>query len=496
MDDALRQKIAELPQAPGVYLMRDAAGKVIYVGKASNLRSRVRSYFSRSGSDARAFVQLLDRVLADVDTILTKSDKEATLLENSLIKEHRPRYNVKLRDDKDFLCLKLDTTAQWPRLEVVRRPPSDGALYFGPYHSAQSARRTLKVVNKHFQLRTCSDRVLYSRTRPCLEYYIKRCPAPCVLEVDEGAYAAQVKWVAMLLGGRQDELVPKLRAEMQSAAKALEFERAATLRDSLAAVERTLEAQRVVSMEQSDIDVIALHREADLAELSVLFVRGGKLVDERAFFVKNVEFPDEEVVASFATQFYLGGSFVPQIVLLGATVPQDDRLALEQVLADRRGRPVEVAVPRRGKRMELVRLARDNAKHAFEQRARKEDDMEARLDELQRRLRLPKLPRRIECIDISTLQGSETVASLVVCEDGQMAKGEYRKYRVSGSGARDLTDRGSGLRTRGSGKTLVDEPDAAITVPEASSPPESRRPAPGTRDPSPEPRPRPPSRYS
>lgn len=432
MDDALRQKLAELPQAPGVYLMRDAAGKVIYVGKASNLRSRVRSYFSRRGSDARAFVQLLDRVLGDVDTILTASDKEATLLENSLIKEHRPRYNVKLRDDKDFLCLKLDTNAEWPRLEVVRRPPADGALYFGPYHSAQSARRTLKVVNKHFQLRTCSDRVLGSRTRPCLEYYIKRCPAPCVLEVDREAYAAQVRWVAMLLGGRQDELVPKLRAEMQTAARALEFERAATLRDQLAAVERTLEAQRVVSMEQSDIDVIALHREADLAELSVLYVRGGKLVDERAFFVKNVEFPDEEVLASFATQYYLGGSFVPQIVLLGAAVAEEERLALEQVLADRRGRPVEVAIPRRGKRMQLVGLARDNARHAFEQRARKEDDMDARLEELQRRLRLPRLPRRIECIDISHLGGTETVASLVVLTDGLPDKAGVRTYHLRG----------------------------------------------------------------
>ncbi|MBI2894076.1 MAG: excinuclease ABC subunit UvrC [Deltaproteobacteria bacterium] len=437
MDERLREKIGQLPQAPGVYLMRDTAGEVFYVGKAANLRGRVRSYFARSGSDARAFVGLLDRVLADVDTIVTSSDKEATLLESSLIKQHRPRYNVKLRDDKDFLCLKLDTAKAWPRLEVVRRPPADGALYFGPYHSAQSARQTLKLINKHFQLRTCTDRVLSSRKRPCLEYFIKRCPAPCVLEVDAEAYAEQVRCVAMLLGGRQDELLAHLRGQMSAASRALEYERAAIIRDQLAAVQKTLEGQRVVVLDKSDQDVIGIYREADLVEIVVLFIRAGKLVDERTFFWSSQEAPDSEIVSSFATQYYLGGSFVPEIALLGAPVGEAELSALAEVLTEKRGRPVEVAAPRRGKRMNLVRLARTNAEHAFRLRQSKRSDVESRLAQLQARLRLPRLPRRIECADVSHLGGTETVASLVALIDGEPHKDGYRTYHIKSAGAGD-----------------------------------------------------------
>ena len=262
----------------------------------------------------------------------------------------------------------------------------------------------------------------------------------------------------MLLGGRQDELVARLREEMLAASRALEFERAAAVRDQLAAVERTLEAQRVVSLEQKDIDVIALHREADLAEIEVLFIRGGKFVEERAFFWRDVEFPDEEVVSSFATQYYLGGSFVPEIVLLGVAVAEEDRRALEQVLSDRRGRPVEVAAPRRGKRMELVRLARANAQHAFEQRARKEDDMESRLEELQRRLRLPRVPRRIECIDISHLGGTETVASVVALTDGLPDRSGTRTYHLRTASGGDDYAAMKEIVTRRFARAKADEP--------------------------------------
>ena len=263
MDEALREKIDGLPQAPGVYLMKDREGTVVYVGKASNLRSRVRSYFSQRSSDARFFVALLDKVLGDLETIVTRSDKEAMILENNLIKEHRPRYNIKLRDDKDYLCLRIDPTHEWPWVEVRRRPKPDGAWYFGPYHSAQSIRRVLRLANKHFQLRTCSDRQLYGRSRPCIQYQIKRCPAPCVLPVDKDFYAQQVRYVAMFLQGKHAELVHKLDGAMREASAEEHFERAAMYRDQLRAVDKVLEEQRVVRIADVDQDVFGLHREDD-----------------------------------------------------------------------------------------------------------------------------------------------------------------------------------------------------------------------------------------
>ena len=260
-------KLGALPTSPGCYLFLDVAGAVLYVGKAKVLRSRVRSYFQEGGSDARYFIPLLRDLVADIDTVVTSTEKEAEVLANELITRNRPRFNVKLRDDKDFLCRRLEPSKPWPRLETVRRPDPDGARYFGPYHSATSARRTLHLVNKHFQLRTCSDADFASRKRPCLQYQIKRCPAPCVLEVDPEAYGAQVRAVSLFLEGRHDELTRELERWMRQAAGSMEFERAAIYRDQLRAVESIREAQRVVSLSDVDQDVIGIFREGSNVEI-------------------------------------------------------------------------------------------------------------------------------------------------------------------------------------------------------------------------------------
>src|SRR5262249_2401988 len=265
--DLLAAKLASLPTTPGCYLFFGKDGAVIYVGKAKSLRARVRSYFQDGGTDARYFIPILRRIVRDLETVVTSTEKEAAVLENQLIKKHQPRFNVKLRDDKDFLCLRIDTQKAWPRLEAVRRPSPDGARYFGPYHSATSARRTLHLVNKHFQLRTCSDAELASRRRPCLQYQIKRCPAPCVMDVDKAWYADQVRSVGLFLDGRHDELTRELNDKMKEASRSMEFELAAIYRDQLRAVEAVREDQRIVAVKDVDQDVIGLYREGSLVEV-------------------------------------------------------------------------------------------------------------------------------------------------------------------------------------------------------------------------------------
>lgn len=424
----VRAKLDTLPTAPGVYLFRDGEGRVLYVGKARSLRSRVRSYFQPSSSDERAFVARLDREVEDLETYVVDGEKEAALLENQLIKRHRPRYNIKLRDDKDYLSLRLDPRAPWPRLEVVRRPRPDGALYFGPYHSASSARQTLRLVNRHFQLRTCTDGDFRSRSRPCLQYQIRRCPAPCVLEVDREAYGEQVRNVALFLEGRHDELVDQLERRMREASDALEFELASVYRDQLQAVERVREDQRVAVVRDVDQDVIGLFRQGDQAEVAVLQVRHGKLVAVRTFDLDAVSLPDAELVASFVAEYYERSSFVPDEVLLPAPVEAMDGLA--EMLGDRRGKRVRMTVPQRGAPVRLVRMASDNAAHSFREKRRAETNVDERLAALQARLDLPRPPRHIECIDVSHLGGEQTVSSIVALRDGAPDRARYRSFHV------------------------------------------------------------------
>lgn len=422
---ALQEKLEALPERPGVYLMKDRGGRIIYVGKAVNLRSRVRSYFTRG--DARAFVQLLDRVLYDLETVVVSTEKEALLLENELIKKHRPRFNVQLRDDKDFLCLRLDTRHPYPRLETVRRPKRDGARYFGPYASASSIRETLRVVNRYFQLRTCSDHELTHRARPCLLYQIGRCPAPCVFDVPKDVYRANVEAVILFLEGRSQPLIDSLRARMKDAAKALEFEEAARLRDQVVALERSLERQAVAGTGDVDQDAFAMHREGDRVTLYSLFVRAGRITGGRAHHFAS-ELPDDELLASLVGQYYADDNFVPAEVLLPLPLPEPGALA--ELLSERRGEKVRVHVPQRGDKVELLRLATRNAERAFADRARGRDEVEATLERLKKRLHLRNLPRRMECFDISHQQGTSIVASQVASFDTEADRARYRHYHL------------------------------------------------------------------
>ena len=430
LDPRLREILDKIPPDPGVYLMKDKKGRIIYVGKAASLKARVRSYFNRSG-DTRAFVALLGRMLGDIETVVTNNEKEALLLENNLIKQHQPRFNVKLVDDKNYLVLKLDPRARYPRLEVTRRIGKDGAWYFGPYHSATSCRSTLAVVNRHFKLRTCTDHVLNSRKRPCLQYQIKRCDAPCVYPISEEEYGKQVHDVRLFLEGKDDELLKRLNGRMKDAASNEAYEVAAAVRDQIGALEKTLEEQRVVSAELRDQDVFGLYREGDAVEVVVLNIRNGKMLGRRNFSLKGQEFPTAEILSSFVQLYYELGAFIPDEILLPQSI-EDARVKAEWLTDKREGarRSVKVTVPERGSRRALVELAQKNAGSSFVTRRNKSEDTEAALAKLAHRLNLKRPPRRIECFDISHIQGTATVGSMVVFLDGEAAKGEYRTFKV------------------------------------------------------------------
>jgi len=421
-------KILEtLPSEPGVYLMKDRKGRILYIGKASSLKARVRSYFNRGG-DGRAFIALLDRLLGDIECVVTNNEKEALLLENNLIKQHQPRFNVKLVDDKNYLVLRLDPRQKFPRLEVKRRLGEDGAKYFGPYHSASSCRATLAVVNRHFKLRTCTDHVMRTRKRPCLQHQIKRCDAPCVFPLPPEEYGKQVQDVALFLEGKDGELIGRLQARMKEAAQAMEYEIAGGLRDQLESLKQTLESQRVVSSDRRDQDIVGLYREGPSVEIVVLSVRNGKLLGRRGFSFGAQELPTEEIVSSFISLYYDLGSYIPDEVLLPCAI--EDAALKGEWLCDKRGQKVEVLFPQRSARRRLVELADKNAASTFVSRRNKAEDAELALSRLQQRLSLKRVPHRIECFDISHLQGALTVASMVVFIDGEPQKTEYRTFKV------------------------------------------------------------------
>ena len=427
IDPRLGELLERLPREPGVYLLKNRADEIIYVGKAKNLFLRVRSYFTRSG-DTRAFVALLSRILGDVETIVTNNEKEALLLENNLIKKHRPRFNVMLRDDKNYLVLRLDSKKRYPRLEVKRQIGSDGARHFGPYHSASSCRQTLRVVNRYFQLRTCTDRTMASRTRPCLQYQIDRCPAPCVIDVDLEEYKRHVEDVTLFLRGQQEALVVGLNQRMHAAAEELNFKIAAHVRDQIAAVEKSLIGQQVVGAPRLDQDIFGFHREGDAVDIVVLKLRGGKLMGRRPFSYSGQEFPDEELLSSFVGQYYDDGESVPVQVLLPSAI--DDAETKARWLSELRGGKVEVLAPQRGQRRKLLELAERNAQANFRSRRKRDEDLEQALAKLQRRLRLSRLPRHIECYDISSIGGQLMVASMVVMRDGLPRTSDYRHFKI------------------------------------------------------------------
>jgi len=356
------------------------------------------------------------------------NEKEALLLENHLIKQHQPRFNVKLRDDKQYLVLRIDPRARFPRVEAVRNIRDDGARYFGPYHSATSCRQTLRLLNRHFQLRTCTDRVLATRTRPCLQYQIHRCPGPCVFPIEESSYAEQVADVILFLEGKNQALVDRLRQRMDALAAAEDFESAARLRDSIAAVERTLARQNVVQEDFVDQDVFGLWRDGETVEIAILFIRAGKLVGRRTFREREQEQADDQVLTDALQRYYDQGTVIPDEVIVPTELPDTELLATW--LSELRGKKVRVLSPQRGQRTRLVELAARNAAAAAESRADKREDNLATLAKLQRRLNLRRPPHRIECFDIAHIQGTSTVASMVTFIDGEPARSLYRKFAI------------------------------------------------------------------
>jgi excinuclease ABC subunit C len=426
--EGVARKLENLPPSPGVYLFKGEGGAVLYVGKARSLRSRVRGYFQPGSSDDRAFIARLHAELTDLETFVTESEKEAALLEHQLIRRHKPRYNVKLRDDKEYLSLRLDPKAEWPRLEVVRRPKNDKAQYFGPYPSATAARTTLRLVNRYFQLRTCTDAELRNRSRPCLQYQIKRCPGPCVYDVDRDAYGEQVKNVGLFLSGRHDELHRELEGKMQRAASAQRYEEAAVHRDQLKALDAVREKQIVAGMRDVDQDVIGIHRELEDAEVSVLVVRRGKLVSVHTFTLKGLVVPTDEIVAGFLLDRYTAGVELPDEILLPMDVEARDGIA--ELFTEERGKRVHLVVPRKSTGARLVELAYQNATHAYAEKGRKRESLDAKLEVIEARLRLPVAPRTIECVDISHTGGEETFGAIVSMKEGELNPAGYRSFRV------------------------------------------------------------------
>ncbi len=430
LDDTL----AGLPASPGVYLMKDDAGQVIYVGKAVNLRNRVRSYFQPSRGHSPKVLRMTERI-ADIDYIVTRSELEALILECNLIKKHRPHYNVRLRDDKTYPFIRVTVKEPYPRVFMTRTIVRDGSRYFGPYTDVAAVRETLRTLKTVFPLRQCSQKLSSesSSRRPCLNFHIKRCLGPCAGQVDPSLYRSIVEEVLLFLEGRQVDLIESLRRRMEASAEGLDFEQAARLRDQMRAVEKVVEKQRIVSDAGSDQDVIALAADPWGACVRVMFVRDGKVVGSEHFVLGGTDgAEDAETLSAFIKEYYSEDSVIPRELLLQAAV--DDADVLESWLAELRGGAVSIKTPQRGARRKLVELAAENAREYLARaRAAEQSELAARLDgmaELGAYLRLSAPPARIECYDISNLQGTDAVGSMVVFEEGRPARSEYRRFRI------------------------------------------------------------------
>lgn len=428
MESALEQALESLPSSPGVYLMKDTKGKVLYVGKAVNLRQRVRSYFRESG-DSRLNVQFLRSKVADVETVVTSTEKEALLLENIFIKKHQPRYNIRLRDDKTYISLRLDIEHEWPRIHRIRkRRGNDRAIYFGPFSSSHSVKETLRFLQRLFPLRSCPDQVLRNRTRPCILHQIDRCSAPCVNLVSREKYQEYVDQTALFFQGRRDEVLDLLRRKMWEYSESMEYEKAAVVRDRVLAVERTIEAEVVSSHRAFDRDVVALQRERGRVAFAVVRLRGGSLVDTSTHFLRDPGFDDAQLMEDFLTQLYDGAQTVPRDILLAVEPMQTD--LLKAALESMRGGPVRLAVPQRGEKARLIELARRNAEQELQRRLAGERSRDEVLTSLRDKLKLPIDPRRIECFDISNFQGSFSVGSMTCFVDGEPEKSGYRRFKI------------------------------------------------------------------
>ncbi|MDX6306661.1 MAG: excinuclease subunit [Blastocatellia bacterium] len=455
----LDEKLKEIPRSPGVYLYKDAAGKIIYIGKAKNLRNRVRSYFQAGRSGVISYeikTAELIRQIADVEIIVTDNEVEAFILEATLVKQHQPYFNYKLKDDKSYPHLKLTVNEPFPKCVITRRIQNDGALYFGPFLPASMARRTIDLINRTFQLRTCDIEIDGKAPRPCLEYHIKRCLGPCVkgLCLPE-EYQEAVRDVRMLLEGRNTELANQLAERMEHASADMRYELAAKYRDLRKTVIKLSEQQKMATTGESDLDIFGYYREGKRLALQLFTMREGDIVGRREFFWEDLpaeDFNPAEFLSEVLAQYYSSTGVPPvdhaqdaratQFIPSEIHVPIefDDRELLERALSERKGRRVHIQAPQRGEKRDMIDLVEKNAKLAFEQRFRVlKPDMKRVLEEMQETLELPRFPARIESFDISHIQGAENVAGMVVSENGKMSRNEYRKFKIrSVEGANDF----------------------------------------------------------
>ncbi|MDI3299614.1 MAG: excinuclease ABC subunit UvrC [Bacillota bacterium] len=444
VDPGIQEQLRQLPEQPGCYLFRDAAGEVIYVGKAVSLKNRVRSYFHNPSGLAPKVAAMVPQI-ARIETVVTDTETEALALECNLIKHYRPRFNVRLRDDKNYPYLRVDLNAEWPTIRLVRNMRGDGARYFGPFTNSGAVRETLRALRKVFPWRSCSDRRLAQGGPPCLYFHIHRCLAPCDGRVDRESYHAMMEELVAFLEGRRGELIQRLEKRMFEAAEEERYEQAAVYRDQLAALRQVTERQKIVSQALEDADVIALGRGEHAVWAQVLYVREGKVVDEAAFDLTGVEGEsDAEVLGAFVKQYYAQAAQIPPRLLLDQ--PIEEQEAIEAWLAARRrerngSARLQIRVPRRGPKRELARMARKNAellvRREEEEWARRRASTEGAVEELRSWLGLPRPPRRIECFDISSTRGQEPVGSMVVFVDGKAARPLYRRFRVQAASGPD-----------------------------------------------------------
>jgi excinuclease ABC subunit C len=454
---ALAAAMPNIPKGSGVYLFKDGNGKVLYVGKAVNLKNRLLSYLKTPERHNPRTALMLQK-MARVDVILTPTGREALILERNLIKEHRPRYNVMLRDDKNYLCLRLDLKESFPALRFVRRFNPDGALYFGPYASAGMARETLKVMKQAFGVRTCKERRLAPRSRPCLEYQLAHCLGPCAGCVSDDAYRQAVQEAALFLRGKGKGLLKRLKAQMEQSASDLDFERAAILRDRITAITHTLQRQDMARPNFKDQDVLGLAEDAGQAAVVMLVVRAGLVSGSREYFFSELP-PDGDLLGAFLRQYYAEGRPMPEELLVPIEVP-DHRL-LEVLFSDEKGAPVRLWVAPGGEKGRLLAMAADNAKDALKRRTTPPAPSAA-LDDLGKRLNLPKPPGRLECLDISTLQGEQPVGALVAFTGGLPDKSRYRRFKIRLVAGQDDYAMLREVVTRHYGKEGQERPDLLV----------------------------------
>lgn len=425
----IEEKLGRLPATPGVYIMKNTSGEVLYIGKAKDLRSRVRSYFREAG-DGRYTVKFLAAKVADIDYIVTSNEKEALFLEDTLLKQHKPRYNIRLKDSKTYVSIKITMKEPFPRILVTRQRKKDGSRYFGPYVSAREVRETIKFLRRIFPLCTCSSSEFRNRARPCLDYQLGLCSAPAVGYITEAAYRELIDNAIMFLEGRNRELLKKLKEKMSEAAASLEFEKAARFRDRIQAIEGMLEEQKVVTHKATDQDVFAFVREKDSLALQTLFIREGRLVSGSDYLFHDAGLPDEEVLSSFIAQYYRGDRIVPDELIV--PVALEDRDVIEEWLSEKKGRKVSVILPERGDKTKLLKMAEANAAEALRKRYAASSVKAGIMEELKGRLHLRATPTRIEAYDISNIGGKHPVGAMVTFKNGTPDKNSYRLFKIRG----------------------------------------------------------------